>query len=102
MQTTYLKQTATTILKTARIAPSMAGEYCVWVNVPKMGECQARLQTRQTGWGDLTADILQFENGHGDRLTLTTTSRSLALIVSLVAECEAKQLAALRAEGHLI
>lgn len=102
MQTTYLKQTASTILKTARIAPSMAGEYCVWVNVPKMGECQARLQTRQTGWGDHTADLLHIENGHGERLTLTTTPRSLATLESLSAQCEAEQLAALRAEGHAV
>lgn len=102
MQTTYLKQTASTILKTARIAPSKAGDYQIWVNVPKMGECLARLQTRQTGWGDSSADVLYLENGHGDKLTLTTTSRSLALLESLVAEREAKQLAALRAEGYAI
>lgn len=95
MQTTYLKETASTLIKTARIAPSKAGDYQIWVTVPKMGECQAHLQTRQTGWGDSSADVLALENAHGDRLTLTTTSRSLALIESLVAECEAKQLAAL-------
>ena len=102
MQTTYLKQTASALLKTARIAPSKAGDFQIWVNVPKMGECQARLQNRQISWGLSSADILCLENGHGDTLALTTTSRSLARIESLVAECEAKQLAALRAEGHAV
>lgn len=102
MQTTYLKHNASTLLKTARVAPSKSGCYEVWVTVPKLGECLARIWSRGDGWGGRISDVLGLENGHGDKLSLATTPRSLARLEALVAECEEKQLSALRAEGHLI
>jgi hypothetical protein len=103
MQTTYRKQTAYMILKTARVAPSRAGDWQVWVTVPRFGvSCLARLQTRATGWGDSASDVLHLENDCGETLTLTTSPRALSLLKELVAEAEAKGRAALGAQGHSI
>lgn len=102
MQTTYLKQTASALLKTARVAKMQAGNYEVVVSVPKMGDCLARIWSRGDGWGGNIPDVLGLENVHGDKLTLTTTARSLARLQELIAEAEAKQLADLRAEGEPI
>lgn len=102
MQKTYLKMTAGTILKTARVAPSMSGGYEIWVTVPKMGECLASLQQRELGWGWPYVDVLHLENSFGDTVTLTTGVRSLAHLKSLTDECEQRQLSALRAEGYTV
>lgn len=62
----------------------------------------ARLQTRETGWGDNATDVLRLENGNGQTLTLRISSRSLGKAEELVAQAESKTKDHLRAEGYCI
>jgi hypothetical protein len=99
MQTTYLKNSASSLLKTATVAQTKAGEWVVFVTVPKMGDCIARIWGRSNGWGGTVQDVLGLENAHGETLSLKTTSRSLATLEALLTEAERKQRADLKAEG---
>lgn len=101
MQTTYLRQTALSILNSARVAPTNAGDYQVWVTVPKLGDCMVRLQTRETGFGDSATDVLRLDNGYSETLTLRTSPRSLALMQTLVAQAESKTMDHVRSSGLL-
>ena len=96
MQTTYRKQTAAAILKTARIEVMRAGNAEILVNIPGVKTpAIALLGTRQSGWGDTVRDVLvltEIEDGQpGRNVRLATTPRSLAKLESLHAECERVQ-----------
>ena len=100
MQTTYKGQTASAILKTARVEVMRAGNAEILVTLPHIKTpAIALLGTRKSGWGDTIRDVLvltEVENGQPERnIRLSTTPRSLAKLVALHDECERVQAARL-------
>ena len=96
MQTTYRRQSAAAILRTARVAVMQAGNAEILVTLPNINTpAIALLGTRQSGWGDTVRDVLvltEVEDGQpGRNVRLTTTPRSLARLEALHNECERVQ-----------
>ena len=93
MQTTYRKQTAAAILKTARVEVMQAGNAEIVVDLPGYKPSDktsiiALLGTRQSPWGGTYRDVLVLTDVDGLNVRLSTTQRSLARLEVLHDECE--------------
>ena len=100
MQTTYRKQTAAAILKTARVEVMCAGNAEIVVDLPGNKNCVARLGTRQSPRGGTYQDVLVITDVDGLNVRLSTAPRSLAKLESLHAECERVQCAENAKSGY--
>ena len=102
MQTTYRKQNAAAILKTARVAVMQAGNAEIVVDLPghKLLSVIALLGTRKSPWGDTCRDVLVLTDVDGLAVRLSTTSRSLGRLEALHDECERVQRAENAKSGY--